>query len=198
MTCSSSITPRGSTKCYIVATALPRPHEAELLMSEPVDHFERAVRQAVFDRMSVAYLVSDRFEPDPGWPVVAQGTLGRIVLRDPAQSHRPSTRLRRTRGDGRERAAPVHPLALPRARSPPIGHHGSRPAGRVANRAPPTLHPGAVVLARPRSPHSPRDHSSARPARRGRYLDARLDRARRWAYLANPAGKRGAASHSDS
>jgi hypothetical protein len=43
-------------------------------MEEPVSEFRREVRQAVFDRMSVEYLVSDRFEKDPGWPVAAEGS----------------------------------------------------------------------------------------------------------------------------
>ena len=42
-------------------------------MQEAVDDYRRQIRQAVFDRMSVGYLVSDRFEPDPGWPTAAQG-----------------------------------------------------------------------------------------------------------------------------
>ncbi|MGO9466740.1 MAG: hypothetical protein ACLQVF_21570 [Isosphaeraceae bacterium] len=67
-------------------TARPRPHEAGLLMREPVNHFERGVRQAIFDRMSVGYLVSDRFEPDPGWPVIARGQVGAlcyVIARNP-------------------------------------------------------------------------------------------------------------------
>ena len=42
-------------------------------MSEAIDDYRRQLRQAVFDRMSVAYLVSDRIEADPGWQVAAQG-----------------------------------------------------------------------------------------------------------------------------
>jgi hypothetical protein len=57
-------------------TGRPRPHEASLPMREPVALFQRTVRQAIFDRMSVDYLISDRFEPDPGWPVVARGRAG--------------------------------------------------------------------------------------------------------------------------
>ena len=41
-------------------------------MQKAVDDYRRQIRQAVFDRMSVGYLVSNRFEPDPGWPTVAQ------------------------------------------------------------------------------------------------------------------------------
>jgi hypothetical protein len=39
-----------------------------------IQKFRRKVRQAVFDRMSVEYIVSDRVERDPGWPVVADGS----------------------------------------------------------------------------------------------------------------------------
>jgi len=42
-------------------------------MNDAVDDFRRRVRQAVFDRMSVSFLVSDRVESDPGWPVAAEG-----------------------------------------------------------------------------------------------------------------------------
>ena len=45
----------------------------DVTMSEAVEIYRREVRQAVFDRMSVAFLVSDRFESDPGWPVAARG-----------------------------------------------------------------------------------------------------------------------------
>jgi len=43
-------------------------------MNQAVQEFQREVRQAVFDRMSVEYLVSDRVENDPGWPVAAEGS----------------------------------------------------------------------------------------------------------------------------
>ncbi len=43
-------------------------------MNQAVEQFQREVRQAVLDRMSVEYLVSDRLETDPGWPVAAEGT----------------------------------------------------------------------------------------------------------------------------
>ena len=42
-------------------------------MNQAVDDFQRQVRQTVFDRMSVSFLVSDRVESDPGWPVAAEG-----------------------------------------------------------------------------------------------------------------------------
>jgi hypothetical protein len=42
-------------------------------MNEAVEDFHRQVRQSVFDRMGIAHVVSDRVEPDPGWPVAARG-----------------------------------------------------------------------------------------------------------------------------
>lgn len=56
-------------------------------MQSAVDDFRRQVRQAVFDRLSVRYLVSDRFEADPGWPVVARGSAGVrswVIQRNPS------------------------------------------------------------------------------------------------------------------
>ena len=44
-----------------------------MTMNDAVEDFNREVRQAVFDRMSVSHVVSDRFESDPGWPVAASG-----------------------------------------------------------------------------------------------------------------------------
>jgi hypothetical protein len=43
------------------------------VMSDVAGDFRRQVREAVFDRMGVAYLVSDREESDPRWPVAARG-----------------------------------------------------------------------------------------------------------------------------
>jgi hypothetical protein len=45
----------------------------DALLNQVVEGRQRQIRQAVFDRMSVAFVVSDRFEPDPGWPIAAQG-----------------------------------------------------------------------------------------------------------------------------
>ncbi len=56
-------------------------------MQTAVDDYNREVRQAVFDRLSVSYLVSDRFEADPGWPVVAQGVSAQsswVIQRNPS------------------------------------------------------------------------------------------------------------------
>jgi hypothetical protein len=46
---------------------------AERLLTPSAKESWRRIRQAVFDRMSVTHLVSDRIESDPGWPVAAEG-----------------------------------------------------------------------------------------------------------------------------
>ena len=46
----------------------------EAPMSVAVDEDRRRIRQGVFDRSGVSYLVSDRVEADPAWPVVFTGT----------------------------------------------------------------------------------------------------------------------------
>ena len=48
---------------------------AERRMSPAAKEAWRQIRRAVFDRMSVGYLVSDRIETDPAWPIAAEGTL---------------------------------------------------------------------------------------------------------------------------
>jgi hypothetical protein len=47
---------------------------AERLLRPSAKESWRRIRQAVFDRMGVTHIVSDRVEPDPGWPVAADGT----------------------------------------------------------------------------------------------------------------------------
>jgi hypothetical protein len=42
---------------------------SERLLSPSAKEAWRRIRRAVLDRMSVTHIVSDRFEPDPGWPV---------------------------------------------------------------------------------------------------------------------------------
>jgi hypothetical protein len=42
---------------------------AERMMSPSSQEAWRLIRQAVLDRLGVAYLISDRIEPDPGWPL---------------------------------------------------------------------------------------------------------------------------------
>ncbi len=59
-------------KLYPVASR--RRLKRDDVMTEPVEDFKREVRQEVFNRMSVSHVVSDRFESDPGWPVVARGS----------------------------------------------------------------------------------------------------------------------------
>src|SRR5690348_9911763 len=46
---------------------------AERLLSASAKDAWKRIRQAVFDRMSVEFLVSDRVETDPPWPVAAKG-----------------------------------------------------------------------------------------------------------------------------
>jgi hypothetical protein len=43
-------------------------------MQDAVDEYQKELRQAVFDRLSVRYLVSDDVESDPGWPLFARQT----------------------------------------------------------------------------------------------------------------------------
>lgn len=56
----------------VASTRHPLPR-ASFHMSTPEE--QRRIRQAVFDRMAVAFLVSDRFEDDPGWPRLVTGRL---------------------------------------------------------------------------------------------------------------------------
>lgn len=49
---------------------------AERVMSPSAKAAWRRIRQAVLDRMSVSYVVSDRVETDPAWSVVADGSWG--------------------------------------------------------------------------------------------------------------------------
>jgi hypothetical protein len=70
--------------------------DAPSLAEPPMSHADSVrrsqIRQGVFDRMAVAALVSDRFESDTAWPVVATGTR-----------------------DGRAFGIQQNPTALPRA-----------------------------------------------------------------------------------
>jgi Bacterial membrane protein YfhO len=47
---------------------------AERVMSRQAKEAWKHIRQAVFNRMGVEFLVSDRVELDPAWPVAAKGT----------------------------------------------------------------------------------------------------------------------------
>jgi hypothetical protein len=56
-------------------------------MQTAIDDYRKELRQAVFDRLSVGYLISNRFEDDPGWPVVASGVSGQsswVIQRNPS------------------------------------------------------------------------------------------------------------------
>ena len=57
---------------YPLLYRLPPPDPDEP-MSAAVAQFRREVRQAVLDRLNVAFLVSDHIEPEPSWPLVATG-----------------------------------------------------------------------------------------------------------------------------
>jgi hypothetical protein len=60
---------------------------AERRMSATEREAWRRIRQAVLDRMSVGFLVSDRVEADPPWPVAAEGTWGAsrfVIQRNPS------------------------------------------------------------------------------------------------------------------
>jgi hypothetical protein len=56
---------------YAVATTTPPLARISFHATQPED--QRRIRQGVFDRMAVSYLVSDRVESDPDWPVAATG-----------------------------------------------------------------------------------------------------------------------------
>src|SRR5262249_2330293 len=51
----------------------PTPPDPDEPMSAAVSQFQREVQQAVLDRLSVAFLVSDHIEPEPSWPLIATG-----------------------------------------------------------------------------------------------------------------------------
>ncbi len=57
---------------YPIASRV-RPMSERLLSPSAKGAWQR-IRQAVFDRLSVTHIVSDRVELDPGWPVVDEGT----------------------------------------------------------------------------------------------------------------------------
>jgi hypothetical protein len=69
---------------YPVATTMAQ--HPETPMSVAIADNNRLIRRGVFDRMAVSYLVSDRVETDPGWPVAATGSCdGRqyVIQRNP-------------------------------------------------------------------------------------------------------------------
>jgi hypothetical protein len=111
-------------------TSRPRPMRARLPMYDAVEDFRREVRQAVFNRMSVSYLVSDRLERDPDWPVVGRGIWGAtpyVIQRNPGALARAYVvpRALVTSNDS-EMVLPcfraVDPRALVVTRSDPLGN----------------------------------------------------------------------------
>ena len=72
---------------------------AERLMSRPAKDDWRRIRQAVFDRMSVDFLVSDRVETGSSLAGRGRGDVGRLAIRDPAQPDGDASRLRRAPRD---------------------------------------------------------------------------------------------------
>src|SRR4051812_31696528 len=46
------------------------------MMGDALACYRQEIRQALLDRLNVAYLVSDHVESEPGWPVVATGRFG--------------------------------------------------------------------------------------------------------------------------
>jgi hypothetical protein len=52
-------------------------------MQEAVDEYRRQIRQAVFDRISVGYLVSNQFESDPAWPQESSSYSHWAIQRNP-------------------------------------------------------------------------------------------------------------------
>jgi hypothetical protein len=51
----------------------PTPPDPDEPMSAVVAQFQHEVQEAVLDRLSVAFLVSDHIEPEPTWPLLATG-----------------------------------------------------------------------------------------------------------------------------
>lgn len=83
----------------------PPPLDRNVPMAEAAANYRRAVQQAVLDRMSIAFLVSDHVEAEPSWPLVATGSFDG----SPFAVHRNPTAVPR---------AYVVPRALPSADDP--------------------------------------------------------------------------------
>ena len=152
---------------------------AERLMTRQAKESWRRIRQAVFDRMSVAFVVSDREESDPAWPVAAEGMWndsGFVIQRNATAMPRA---LRRPARDGPARSSRRRALVArgdrpsferdDERRSP--GWDGTRPA--------PAVHGRRLDRHRPRPPGLARDDRGPGTAGRGRFVDAWLDGDRR-------------------
>jgi hypothetical protein len=88
-------------KLYALLYVQPHPNSAEP-MSEPVAEHYRRLRQAILDRLNVAFLVSDHVEPEPAWPLVASGNWDGSVY----AVHRNPTALPRAYVAARAEATP--------------------------------------------------------------------------------------------
>ena len=92
---------------YPLLYRLPPP-DPDQPMSAAVAQFRHEVRQAVLDRLNVAFLVSDHIEPEPSWPLVATGVW-----------------------NGKDFAIHRNPSVLPRAYVVPRAHPGGDDAATV-------------------------------------------------------------------
>ncbi|MFO0888564.1 MAG: hypothetical protein U0790_05380 [Isosphaeraceae bacterium] len=107
---------------YAVADELPSRPANELPPSELEKR--QQIRQGVFDRMAVSYLVSDRREDDPPWPVAATGTAA----------------------DGRPFVIQRNPNALPRAYVVPFAEVIAQDGSLLLSRLPDVDPRRAVIL----------------------------------------------------
>ncbi len=101
---------------------------AERLMSPATKDRWKRIRQAVLDRMSVEFIVSDRVEAEPAWPVAVEGDRAGspyVILRNRSVA---APRLRRPACDGparrSRRRAPIADGDRPALER----HHGGRSA----------------------------------------------------------------------
>ncbi len=149
---------------------------AEQLMSKPVQNSWRLVRQAVLERMSVAYLVSDRVEPDLAWPVarVAATSQRWYVIQANRMALPRAYVVPRSDGFGRTSGSDAHIVLRPRP--PAIGAHEPRPAGGSHHPRAPAVCGCTVDIDRSRSTRPGGHDRGARIAGGGRHLDAGLER----------------------
>ena len=173
---------------YPLLYRLPPP-DPEQPMSAAVARFHHEVRQAVLDRLNVAFLVSDHIEPEPSWPLVATGVWNGndfAIHRNPSAVPRAYV-VPRARPAEDDAAAvlsafrgidPREAVVMPQR---PARHRCAGPAAAV--------HAGNVALEHPR-PGRTRGHDRrTRPAGDRRHLDAGLDRARRRPPRPDPPGQ---------
>ena len=150
--------------------------ERDEMMNEAVEDFHRLVRQAVFDRMSVSHVVSDRVESDPGWPVAAEGIWEGhpfVIQSNPGRLPRayvvPAALV--AASGGRFDTGQLGLIDPRRYVLMDVDPLGGAPAG---GRQPFT--PAAWEKADPDNPIVRADHHRARPLGSRRYVDARVER----------------------